>query len=505
MLIIGTWYIVIFTYCGIWAEISFFRAAVYEHAVILPMERELPVKRSTALGNMMKNMEIYSQQAQVASQQKVDILVFPEDGIYGYELSRQAMEPYLEYIPDEEWNACDFPDKYENTEIQRNLSCLAKDASLYLVANIGDRQPCFLKNDTYCPKDGHYQFNTNVVYNRKGDLIAKYHKINLFFERQFDTPPTPKIVTFNTPFGKFAVFTCFDILFKNPAIDSLLPDVGNIVFPTAWMDALPLLAAIEYHSAFAAGAKVNFLAANINRPLKGFHGSGIYSPNGYKAFQYNESQGGKLLVADLPVIKTNYFGTANYSQTFRSLQNSVADQFHSYVFHDRFTFIPINNNNGNVSVCNGDLCCFLEYERIYDTSEYFAFGAFDGLHTYEGSYYLQICTLLKCKTSQKESCGEPIKKSSTKFIKMKMTGSFGTRYIFPEVLLTDNVLLKLSSGQFWSYDNGTLETMAGFEHPVISVALFARDYARDDANQANHGNKLFVGIILIAVIYSILQ
>jgi predicted amidohydrolase len=65
-----------------------------------------------------------------------------------------------------------------------------------------------------------------------------------FYERQFDTPPIRKVVTFDTPFGKFAVFTCFDIIFKNPAIDSLMiSGVGNIVFPTAWMDALPLLAA----------------------------------------------------------------------------------------------------------------------------------------------------------------------------------------------------------------------------------------------------------------------
>jgi hypothetical protein len=67
----------------------------------------------------------------------VDILVFPEDGIYGMGFSRQALEPYLEFIPDpkEKWNACNFPDKYPNTEIQRELSCLAKDASLYLVVS----------------------------------------------------------------------------------------------------------------------------------------------------------------------------------------------------------------------------------------------------------------------------------------------------------------------------------------------------------------------------------
>ena len=232
--------------------------------------------------------------------QKVNIIVFPEDGLFGMAFSRKGLESYLEYIPDpeENWNPCKSPEKYNNTEIQQDLSCMAIKSSLFVVANMGDYQPCDSKKDKNCPKDGHYQFYTNVVYNSSGYIVAKYHTINLFFEKQFDYPPVPKAVTFDTDFGRFAVFTCFDILFKNPAIDSLKPGVGNVVFPTAWMDALPLLAAVQYHSAFAAGAKVNLLAANINLPLFRFHGSGIYSPTGFSAFRYNETRGGKLLIAD---------------------------------------------------------------------------------------------------------------------------------------------------------------------------------------------------------------
>ena len=43
-----------------------FRAAVYEHAVVLPPSRETPVSRTVALENMMKNLEIYRLQAQIA-------------------------------------------------------------------------------------------------------------------------------------------------------------------------------------------------------------------------------------------------------------------------------------------------------------------------------------------------------------------------------------------------------------------------------------------------------
>jgi len=43
-------------------------------------------------------------------------------------------------------------------------------------------------------------------------------------------------------------------------------------------------------------------------------------------------------------------------------------------------------------------------------------------------------------------------------------------------------MLKLSSGDDWSYNKGVMESPNGFKHPVISVGMFARDYDRDAAN-----------------------
>ena len=59
----------VFLYFVAGAESATYRAAVYEHAVILPPEHELPVNRSKALENMMKNVEIYTKQAVIAGQQ----------------------------------------------------------------------------------------------------------------------------------------------------------------------------------------------------------------------------------------------------------------------------------------------------------------------------------------------------------------------------------------------------------------------------------------------------
>lgn len=86
-------------------------------------------------------------------------------------------------------------------------------------------------------------------------------------EDQFNAPKEPEMVTFDTTFGKFGIFTCFDILFHDPAV-ALVKDlhVDTILFPTAWMNVLPHLSAVEFHSAWAMGMGVNFLASNIHRP-----------------------------------------------------------------------------------------------------------------------------------------------------------------------------------------------------------------------------------------------
>jgi len=79
-----------------------------------------------------------------------------------------------------------------------------------MVLDMGDVQPCTVRP---CPPEERYQFNTLVAFSETGDLIAKYHKMHLFFERQFDTPDTPDLNTFKTSFGvTFGMAICFDLM-----------------------------------------------------------------------------------------------------------------------------------------------------------------------------------------------------------------------------------------------------------------------------------------------------
>ena len=75
------------------------------------------------------------------------IIVFPEDGLYGFDYKREQIFPFLEIIPDpsqlkNSWNPCTDPDRFDNREVLRELSCIAHNSSIAVVANMGDVLYC---------------------------------------------------------------------------------------------------------------------------------------------------------------------------------------------------------------------------------------------------------------------------------------------------------------------------------------------------------------------------
>lgn len=114
-------------------------------------------------------------------------------------------------------------------------------------------------------KDSSY--NTNVVIDRNGTVIAKYRKYNLFGETSLK-PSQPKPSYFKTDFNvTFGQFICFDILFKSPALD-LVRDLGitDFVFSSEWFSKLPYLSSVQVQAAWSYANDVNFLAANYHNP-----------------------------------------------------------------------------------------------------------------------------------------------------------------------------------------------------------------------------------------------
>ncbi|XP_062834577.1 pantetheinase isoform X2 [Anolis carolinensis] len=462
-------------------------AAVYEHAVILSGATTALVSREDALKLMNKNLDILEGAIKTAAEQGAHIIVTPEDGVFGWVFTRDSIYSYLENIPDPQvnWNPCIEPGRFGSAQVQERLSCMARNYSIYVVANMGDKKPCN-SSDPQCPSDGRYQYNTNVVYDSEGKFVARYHKYNLFAsEIYYNYAKDPQFVNFNTPFGKFGVFTCADMLnFREPAV-SLVEKfkVDTVLFPTAWMNTLPLLSAVQYYSAWAMGMRINLLAANIHKPMFDITGSGIFAPDGPKAYHFDmETKHGKLLLADLdvhPRLSPTYPPPVNWSLYASSIKHfSPRSQvFNANIYFDNFTFTELSQEAGNYTVCHKGLCCHLSYkmtEKLED--EIYALGAFDGLHIIEGEYYLQICTLLKCNSTDVKSCGQRVDTAQTSFDSFSLSGTFNTSYVFPEVLLTET---QLAPGEFQVLTDGRLISKRKLSKPVLCVALFGRWYQKD--------------------------
>ncbi|XP_028579278.2 pantetheinase-like [Podarcis muralis] len=460
-------------------------AAVYEHSVVLAKPTPKPVSSEEALKLMNKNMDVLEGAIKLAAKQGAHIIVTPEDSIYGFRFTRETLYPYLENIPDPQvdWIPCTDPKRFGPAPVQERLSCLARHNSIYLVANMGDKKPCN-HTDAKCPSDGHYQYNTNIVMASNGKLVARYHKFNLFMsEHQFDSPPEPELVTFNTTFGKFGLFTCFDILFHDPAVTLVRKlQVDTILFPTAWMNVLPHLTAVEFHSAWAMGMRVNVLASNTHRPSLSMTGSGIYAPDGSRAYHYDaESEKGHLLVAELdshPSLSPTHPAPVNWSSYATTIKPVPKDgDFTGLIFFDEYTFSELAKEAGNLTVCQGALCCHLSYKMTEkQENEMYVLGAFDGLHEVEGNYYLQICTLLKCASADQQTCGQPVTTAHTRFDFFSLSGTFSTNYVFPEVLLSG---VQLAPGEFQVLSDGQLVTHNGTSKPVLTVTLWGRWYEKD--------------------------
>lgn len=128
-----------------------------------------------------------------------------------------------------------------------------------------------------------------------------------------------------------------------------------------------------------------------------FPGSGIYAPDSPRVFHYDmKTEEGKLLLAQLdshphPTPVVNWTSYASGVEA-HSMGNQ---EFTGTVFFDEFTFLELKEIGGNYTVCQRDLCCHLSYKMSEKRSdEVYALGAFDGLHTVEGSYYLQVMIVL---------------------------------------------------------------------------------------------------------------
>lgn len=284
------------------------------------------------------------------------------------------------------------------------------------------------------------------------------------------------------------------------------------------MNQLPLLDTIQFQRAFSLGANVTLLAANIRNDRLIMTGSGIYTPSSatYHHAQRGDPEEGRLLVARVPVLDPELLGqeqtpavvetpgfcySENCVESSPSLPPSSA-VFISSMMYDPFTFALLNWTDGEVRVCNGTFCCYLQYQWLRETrgTELYALGAFAGTHTVNGRYAVQVrtfpppcpcahvtrlvsvpqvCALVRCAGSDPSTCGQEVEEAESR-LDFVLEGRFGSRYVYPSVLSSGMVLEQPERIEAAADGRVSLKH-SNLTGGLITACLYGRMYHLDDA------------------------
>ncbi len=96
---------------------------------------------------------------------------------------------------------------------------------------------CYFHMGSFIESDTDGWYNTSLLFDREGEIIAKYRKIHLFGyqsqEQQLLTPGNT-VVTADTEFGTLGLSTCYDLRF--PELFRKMVDKGATIFlvTSAW-------------------------------------------------------------------------------------------------------------------------------------------------------------------------------------------------------------------------------------------------------------------------------
>ena len=252
-----------------------YNAAVIEHQAIYT--NKTITSKSQAVAIVNSNIDILEPQIQNASSSpyNCDIILVGEMALTALNFDRKQMYYYLESVPSPnngiDSTPCNNSDFKDSPVLQR-LSCIAYANNVYLAINYGDIVECDPNTDSDCPDDNHYQYNTEIVFNNKGEVIGKYHKIHTFNATEYDVPKTEDFITFDLiisddsgnsdimiPFG---IMTCFDSIFYTPGINLIHTlNISNFIISHWWNNQNAMMNAVSWFQSVSRQFGVNILAA----------------------------------------------------------------------------------------------------------------------------------------------------------------------------------------------------------------------------------------------------
>lgn len=153
--------------------------------------------------------------------------------------------------------------------------------------------------------------------------------------------------------------------------------------------------------------KVDLLAAGYNFPQAGSTGSGVYQNGRFNTMMFSDEES-KLLVAN--VNKNEYHSqlksySCDYSTSEENLNNYMSKE------------LNLAEDVHTESMCFGDFCCQIDFSVINSGVDienvHYHMLVFNGYRTHAKSYKgrLQVCGIVACSSSEKQSCAHKFSKS----------------------------------------------------------------------------------------------
>lgn len=483
-IIIGSFYMML--------NVALVRSSSYKASVVelAPKSYLIGLVQATskqqAQQNMIPNLNLIEELSENANAQGAKIIVFPENGIVGRILCegcKDSVRAYAENIPDIISGSTIYPctdSAFDDRPVLKRLSCIARNHSIVLVANMPDEK-------------GDLLFNTNVVFETDGSLIAKYYKQHLFRKeaKVFDTPNQApnaygyRYITFATSFGvEFSTFICNDILYCDPPLEMVKRGINNFVFSTHWGNRYPHYMSIGVRQGWSWRNEVNMLSSGINGDFEGggmkFYssGSGIYSAG--KPIDYYISgetftePSGRLIIADVPLQPGNVDSIGD-GQRFQLTDLNSRNTWNNFKDDSYNTLNPLESSQ-TVNLLNEQFECSVEYEfGIVAENEIYALAA--SVFT-SGDLTYALCTV-----SRRPGDGEEPKSfgyaAASTFQYLKLSGTF-SKYsqatVIPIVL--GNQLRLLDPSLFILEDDQL--TLQNNEQSILAVNLWTKIAGAND-------------------------
>ncbi|XP_049545833.1 vanin-like protein 2 isoform X2 [Anopheles darlingi] len=390
-----------------------------------PEQMTIPIEERTRI-----HLNEYSEMIRSATARPADIIVFPELTLNSLSDPVFVPEPSQHVIPCNDYGT-----------ILVTLSCLAREVQKYLVINLSEQFFVQHRAETV-------RYNTDVVFDRNGMVIARYRKFNLFKEPGTSITDAPELVTFDTDFGvRFGVFTCFDILFAAPTLQLVKQGLRDFVFPAFWTSEPPFLASTQIFESWAYAVDANLIVSGTNYALSGATGTGVFNGrSGALLAHFTGIPTRQLHMVTVPKKHTRW--QPSRSDFVPAVLNNERPEPHRIPgaelervvmgrdFLEQFTTMQLNpewaEDTIEQIVCHGFFCCdFSISTKIiepYTLTHYYRMAVFDGDRTFQGfaDAHVSICAVIACRNESIASCGRLLIDASPymEFTDITITGRF---------------------------------------------------------------------------------